>query len=40
MGYEAKLSLKQAPVLALNAALLQAIKLLPLARQELANAIQ
>ena len=40
MGYEAKLSLKQAPVLALNAALLQAIKLLPMARQELVDAIQ
>jgi RNA polymerase sigma-54 factor len=40
MGYEAKLSLKQGPVLALNAALLQTIKLLPLARQELVDAIQ
>ena len=40
MGYEAKLSLKQAPVLAINAVLLQAIKLLPMARQELVDAIQ
>jgi RNA polymerase sigma-54 factor len=40
MGYEAKLSLTQAPVLALNAVLLQAIKLLPMARQELVAAIQ
>lgn len=40
MGYEAKLSLKQAPVLALNAVLLQAIKLLPMACQEVVDAIQ
>jgi RNA polymerase sigma-54 factor len=40
MAYEAKLNLKQVPRLALNPVLLQAIKLLPLARQELVNAIQ
>jgi RNA polymerase sigma-54 factor len=40
MGYEAKLSLKQVPRLGLNAVLLQAIRLLPLARQELVDAIQ
>jgi RNA polymerase sigma-54 factor len=40
MGYEAKLSLKQAPTLALNPALLQALKLLPMARQELVQIIQ
>jgi RNA polymerase sigma-54 factor len=40
MGYEAKLSLKQVPRLTLNAVLLQAIKLLPMARQELVDAIQ
>jgi RNA polymerase sigma-54 factor len=40
MRYEAKLSLKQVPGLALNPVLLQAIKLLPLARQELVDAIQ
>jgi RNA polymerase sigma-54 factor len=40
MAYEARLSLKQVPGLALNPVLLQAIKLLPLARQELVNAIQ
>jgi RNA polymerase sigma-54 factor len=40
MGYDAKLSLTQVPVLALNAALLQAIRLLPMARQELVDAIQ
>jgi RNA polymerase sigma-54 factor len=40
MGYDAKLSLTQAPALALNAALLQAIKLLPLARLDLIQTIQ
>src|SRR5687768_5214271 len=40
MGYEAKLSLKQAPALALNPALLQAIKLLPLAHLDLIHAIR
>src|SRR5215831_2505112 len=40
MGYEARLSLKQAPALALNATLLQAIKLLPLARLDLIQTIQ
>ena len=40
MPYEPKLSLKQAPTLALNAALLQAIKLLPMARQELVGVIR
>ena len=40
MGYEAKLSLKQAPVLALNAVLLHAIELHPMVRQELVDAIQ
>jgi RNA polymerase sigma-54 factor len=40
MAYEAKLSFKQVPRLALNPVLLQAVKLLPLARQELVNAIQ
>ena len=40
MQYEPKLSLKQAPALALNAALLQAIKLLPMARQELVEVIR
>jgi RNA polymerase sigma-54 factor len=40
MNYEPKLSLKQAPALALNAALLQAIKLLPMARQELVEVIR
>jgi RNA polymerase sigma-54 factor len=39
MTYAPKLSLKQAPTLTLNAALLQAIKLLPMTRQELGELI-
>ena len=40
MTYSPKLSLKQVPTLALNAALLQAIKLLPMTRQELVELIR
>jgi RNA polymerase sigma-54 factor len=40
MGYDAKLSLKQAPALGLNAAVLQTLKLLPLARMDLIQVIQ
>jgi RNA polymerase sigma-54 factor len=40
MTYSPKLSLKQVPALALNAALLQAIKLLPMTRQELVELIR
>ena len=40
MGYDARLSLKQAPALGLNAAVLQTLKLLPLARMDLIQVIQ
>jgi RNA polymerase sigma-54 factor len=40
MTYAPKLSLKQAPTLTLNAALLQAIQLLPMTRQELVELIR
>jgi RNA polymerase sigma-54 factor len=39
MSYEPKLSLKQAPALTLSTALLQAIQLLPMARQDLVEVI-